>query len=71
MTILLTGFPPYADAERNPSEEIVTALAGTVVGGVEVVGRMLPVSAERTRIISRKSGGTIICSDSPVVRAAR
>ena len=48
MTILLTGFPRYADAERNPSEQIVAALDGTAVGGVEVVGRMLPVSAERT-----------------------
>ena len=48
MTILLTGFPRYADAERNPSEQIVAALDGTALGGVEVVGRVLPVSAERT-----------------------
>jgi pyroglutamyl-peptidase len=48
MTVLLTGFPRYANAERNPSEQIVEALGGTAVGGVEIVGRMLPVSAERT-----------------------
>lgn len=48
MKVLLTGFPPYADAERNPSEHIVAALNGSVVGGAEVVGRLLPVSAERT-----------------------
>ena len=48
MTVLLTGFPRYADAERNPSEQIVAELDATVIGGAEVAGRMLPVSAERT-----------------------
>ena len=48
MPLLLTGFPRFADVERNPSEQIVSALDGTTVGGIEVVGRMLPVSAERT-----------------------
>jgi pyroglutamyl-peptidase len=48
VTVLLTGFPPYAEAGRNPSEQIVTELDGTLVGGVEIAGRMLPVSAERT-----------------------
>jgi pyroglutamyl-peptidase len=48
MTVLLTGFPRYADAEHNPSEQIVGALDGTVVGGAEIAGRMLPVSAELT-----------------------
>jgi pyroglutamyl-peptidase len=48
MRVLLTGFPRYADAERNPSEGIVAALDGTVVGGAEIAGRMLPVSAKRT-----------------------
>jgi pyroglutamyl-peptidase len=46
MRVLLTGFPAYADAGRNPSEQIVGALAGTAVGGAEIAGRMLPVSAE-------------------------
>jgi pyroglutamyl-peptidase len=48
VTVLLTGFPRYADAELNPSEQIVAALDGTVVGGAEIAGRMLSVSAERT-----------------------
>jgi pyroglutamyl-peptidase len=48
MKLLLTGFPRFADVERNPSEQIVAALNGTVVAGAEVVGRVLPVSAERT-----------------------
>ena len=48
MTLLLTGFPSFADVERNPSEQIVAALDGSTIGGHEVVGRVLPVSAERT-----------------------
>lgn len=48
MTVLLTGFPRYADAERNPSEQIVAELDATMIGGAEIAGRMLPVSAERT-----------------------
>jgi pyroglutamyl-peptidase len=48
VTVLVTGFPRYAEAEFNPSEQIVAALDGTVVGGAEIAGRMLPVSAART-----------------------
>jgi pyroglutamyl-peptidase len=48
VTLLLTGFPRFADVERNPSEQIVTALDGSTIGGVAVVGRVLPVSAART-----------------------
>jgi pyroglutamyl-peptidase len=48
MTILLTGFPQYADVGRNPSEQIVAALDGSTVEGHAVVGRVLPVSAART-----------------------
>src|SRR6478672_1749702 len=48
MTLLLTGFPRFADVERNPSEQIVSALDGSLIGGAEVVGRVLPVSAEHT-----------------------
>jgi pyroglutamyl-peptidase len=48
MTILLTGFGPFAQTRRNPSEQIVAALAGSSVDGHEIVGRVLPVSAERT-----------------------
>jgi pyroglutamyl-peptidase len=48
MTILLTGFPQFADVVRNPSEAIVKALDRSTIDGHEVVGRVLPVSAERT-----------------------
>jgi pyroglutamyl-peptidase len=48
LTLLLTGFPPFADVARNPSEQIVAALHGAVIGGETVVGRVLPVSASRT-----------------------
>lgn len=48
MTILLTGFGPFADVERNPSELIVGELAGSRIGEHEIVGRVLPVSAEHT-----------------------
>jgi pyroglutamyl-peptidase len=48
MKLLLTGFPAFADVERNPSEHIVAALDGSAVGSADVVGRILPVSAERT-----------------------
>jgi pyroglutamyl-peptidase len=48
MRILLTGFPAFAEVQRNPSELIVSALDGTTIGGAGVAGRMLPVSAART-----------------------
>jgi pyroglutamyl-peptidase len=47
-TLLLTGFPPFAGVARNPSEHIVAALDGSRIGDAEVVGRLLPVSAQRT-----------------------
>jgi pyroglutamyl-peptidase len=47
VTVLLTGFGRYADAVRNPSEQIVASLDGAVAGGHEIAGRVLPVSAER------------------------
>jgi pyroglutamyl-peptidase len=48
MTILLTGFGPYAKTQRNPSEQIVGALDGSRLARHEIVGRVLPVSAART-----------------------
>jgi len=48
VTILLTGFGPFANVERNPSELIVSELSGSRIGEHEVVGRVLPVSAENT-----------------------
>ena len=52
-TILLTGFGPFAKVERNPSEQIVAALGGSRVDGHDVVGRVLPVSAEHTPVAVR------------------
>jgi pyroglutamyl-peptidase len=53
LSILLTGFGPFAKVERNPSEQIVAALGGSRVDGHEVVGRVLPVSAEQTPVAVR------------------
>ena len=53
MKVLLTGFPRFADVERNPSEQIVAALHGTAVGAAEIAGRVLPVSAEHTPVAVR------------------
>lgn len=41
-TILLTGFEPFGGEKRNPSQEIVWALAGREVAGRRVVGAVLP-----------------------------
>jgi pyroglutamyl-peptidase len=41
--VLVTGFEPYGGYARNPSAEIARRLDGTRIGGVPVVGRLLPV----------------------------
>jgi pyroglutamyl-peptidase len=48
LTALVTGFGPFGKVERNPSESIVRELDGARIGGHDVVGRILPVSAEST-----------------------
>ncbi len=40
---LVTGFEPYGGMEHNPSAEIARRLDGATIGGVQVVGRVLPV----------------------------
>lgn len=45
---LVTGFEPYNGGRSNPSGEIARQLDGTRVAGLDVVGRVLPVSAART-----------------------
>lgn len=42
--LLVTGFEPFLDVERNPSGELAVALADDPPEGVDVVGRVLPVS---------------------------
>jgi hypothetical protein len=41
---LVTGFAGYGGRGRNPSAETAKALDGKTVGGLKVVGRILPVS---------------------------
>jgi pyroglutamyl-peptidase len=40
---LVTGFEPYGGMNLNPSAEIARRLDGAKIGGVPVVGRLLPV----------------------------
>lgn len=42
--ILVTGFVAYREHHRNPSEVIARDLDASVVGGAQIVGRVLPVS---------------------------
>ncbi len=46
MSILITGFEPFADEPRNPSGEIALALDGGRVHGVAIRGLVLPVRRE-------------------------
>lgn len=47
-TILLTGFEPFADDDVNPSQEIVRALDGEIIGAHRIVGAVLPVEFAAT-----------------------
>lgn len=47
-TVLLTGFEPFDGERTNPSQEIVRALDGRVIGGHRVVGAVLPVAFAAT-----------------------
>ena len=49
----MTGFEAYNGAEVNPSGEIARSLDGQVIGGMNVVGRVFPVSAGRTPALLR------------------
>ena len=41
--MLLTGFESYGGRSLNPAEQVVKRLDGTEIGGVRVVGHILPV----------------------------
>jgi pyroglutamyl-peptidase len=43
-TALVTGFQPYGGRGTNPSAKLALALDGARIGGLEVVGRSLPVA---------------------------
>ncbi len=44
---LITGFEPFGEDDRNPSQEVARALDGRTVAGMRVAGRVLPVSMRR------------------------
>ena len=44
---LVTGFAGYGGRGRNPAGEAAKALDGRSIGGLEVKGRVLPVSYGR------------------------
>lgn len=48
-TILLTGFEPFGGESVNPSQEIVRALNGEMVGNHRLVGAVLPVAFSATQ----------------------
>jgi len=45
--LLLTGFEPFGDSDRNPSLEVARALDGKRFGAATVASRILPVSLHR------------------------
>lgn len=47
MTLLVTGYEPFGDHERNPTAEVARELDGTTVAGEKIVGRVLPVEFDR------------------------
>jgi pyroglutamyl-peptidase len=49
MTILITGFEPFAGLNYNPSAEIAMELDGKEIDGRAIVGRLLPVDFMRYR----------------------
>ncbi|MBM6616722.1 pyroglutamyl-peptidase I [Bacillus suaedaesalsae] len=46
--LLLTGFEPFLEFKVNPTEEIVKALHGKVIGDYEIFGKVLPVDFDQT-----------------------
>lgn len=44
---LVLGFEPFAGLRRNPACELAEAVDGTMVRGIPIVGRRLPVSLAR------------------------
>ncbi|MDL5363498.1 pyrrolidone-carboxylate peptidase [Halalkalicoccus sp. NIPERK01] len=56
MTVLLTGYEPFAEHETNPSERLATRLDGERIGRHDVIGRVLPVEFDR---VSEELGSAI------------
>ncbi|WP_135806540.1 pyroglutamyl-peptidase I family protein [Halorussus marinus] len=47
MCLLLTGYEPFGDNDRNPSAAIARRLDGERIGDREIAGRVLPVAFDR------------------------
>jgi pyroglutamyl-peptidase len=47
--IVITGFPAYGGRSLNPAHEVMRAMDGKTIDGVEVIGRPLPVSIKSLR----------------------
>lgn len=47
MTVVVTGYEPFGDHERNPTRTIADRLDGATVASHSVVGSVLPVAFER------------------------
>lgn len=61
--ILLTGFESYGGRSVNPAEAVTRALDGSLIEGVRVCGRTLPVDFDR----ARTSVPQIIAAENPDV----
>ena len=63
-TVLVAGFGSFGDVVNNPSSAISEALDGCVLNGVQVVGREMPVSHDRSievcRLIVERTGAVAL-----------
>ena len=78
--IVITGFPPYGGRSLNPAYEIMRAMEGKTIEGVEVIGRLLPVSikalaSEVGKIIEEDQPSAVIsfglCPGEALIRLER
>lgn len=46
MRIIITGFEPFGGEQINPSQQVVQALAGEHIPGIQLLGMVLPVVYE-------------------------
>ena len=75
MTLLLTGYEPFGDHDRNPSARLARDLDGESIAGREVVGRVLPVefgtAGDRTRdLIEELDPAVVVATGLAAGRAA-
>ncbi|WP_135825060.1 pyroglutamyl-peptidase I family protein [Halorussus ruber] len=75
MTLLLTGYEPFGDHDRNPTEEVARELDGQEVAGREIVGRVLPVEFDRAAeemrdLVQKHDPETVVATGLAAGRAA-